>query len=95
MRIALSGPKQVTAGQPAVFSMRVTNTSDRTLDLVDVYVNALREPDLGEEIDEDTDFEEWVLPVEWSSADAPRGRPSGRSSRPSSSASSPRTPTTT
>ncbi|MGW3556004.1 peptidase [Streptomyces sp. NPDC000963] len=71
VRIALSGPKQVTAGQPAVFSMRVTNTSDRTLDLVDVYVNALREPDLGEDIDEDTDFEEWVLPVEWSSADAP------------------------
>ncbi|MFJ4339622.1 peptidase [Streptomyces sp. NPDC088915] len=69
VKIALSGPEKVTAGEPAVFSMRVTNASDRTLDLVDVYVNALREPGPGEDIDEDTDFEKWTIPVEWSSAD--------------------------
>ncbi|MET9932138.1 MULTISPECIES: peptidase [unclassified Streptomyces] len=65
VRIDLSGPEKVTAGQPAVFSMRVTNASDRNLDLVDVYADALREPGPGE----DKDVEEWFIPVEWSSAD--------------------------
>ncbi|WP_053644820.1 MULTISPECIES: hypothetical protein [unclassified Streptomyces] len=69
VQVDLSGPKSITAGQPAVFSMRVTNTSDRTLDLVDVYANASRFVLPGEEVDEDTDFTEWVIPVEWSSAD--------------------------
>ncbi|MFE5829711.1 LAETG motif-containing sortase-dependent surface protein [Streptomyces sp. NPDC056488] len=69
VRIDLSGPKKVTAGEPAVFSMRVTNTTDRTLDLVDVYADALRSPGPGEEIDEHTDFDKWTIPVEWSSAD--------------------------
>ncbi|MGV9688697.1 peptidase [Streptomyces sp. NPDC003444] len=69
VRIDLSGPETITAGQPAVFSMRVTNTSDRALDLVDVYANASRLILPGEDIDEDTDFTKWSIPVEWSSAD--------------------------
>ncbi|MGW0034710.1 peptidase [Streptomyces sp. NPDC003314] len=69
VRIDLSGPETITAGQPAVFSMRVTNASDRPLDLVDVYANASRIILPGEEIDEDTDFTKWSIPVEWSSAD--------------------------
>ncbi|MFF7846959.1 peptidase [Streptomyces sp. NPDC007910] len=69
VRIDLSGPETITAGQPAVFSMRVTNTSDRALDLVDVYANASRLILPGEDVDEDTDFTKWSIPVEWSSAD--------------------------
>ncbi|MER5205018.1 LPXTG cell wall anchor domain-containing protein [Streptomyces sp. NPDC002825] len=69
LKVALSGPKTVTAGEPAIFSLRVTNTSDRTLDLVNAFANAVRLPADGDEIDEDTDFEKFVLPLEWSSPD--------------------------
>ncbi|MEU7385216.1 LPXTG cell wall anchor domain-containing protein [Streptomyces tanashiensis] len=69
VKIALSGPKSVTAGEPAVFSLRVTNTSDQTLDSVHAFANALRLPAPGEEIDEETDFAKHVIPIEWSSDD--------------------------
>ncbi|WP_225803246.1 peptidase [Streptomyces sp. NK15101] len=69
VKVALSGPKKVTAGEPTVFSLRVTNTSDRTLDLVNAFANAMRLPEPGTEIDEETDFAKYVIPVEWSSAD--------------------------
>ncbi|MFC8588068.1 peptidase [Streptomyces sp. NPDC057217] len=69
VRIDLNGPETITAGQPAVFSMRVTNASGRDLDLVDVYANASRLILPGEDVDEDTDFTKWSIPVEWSSAD--------------------------
>ncbi|WP_411073813.1 peptidase [Streptomyces sp. cmx-4-7] len=81
VQIDLSGPQKVTAGEPAVFSMRVTNASDRALDLVDVYADALRDPapgeDTGEDTDEETDFEKWTIPVEWSSADVLEWTPVG------------------
>ncbi|MFI0983865.1 LPXTG cell wall anchor domain-containing protein [Streptomyces exfoliatus] len=69
VEIALSGPKTVTAGQPAVFSLRVTNTSDAPLDAVHAFADALRIPEDDEAIDEETDFADRMIPVEWSSAD--------------------------
>ncbi|MEV7566311.1 LPXTG cell wall anchor domain-containing protein [Streptomyces tanashiensis] len=69
VKVALSGPKTVTAGQPTVFSLRVTNTSDHALDTVNAFANAIRQPAAGEEIDEETDFSKLVLPLEWSSPD--------------------------
>ncbi|MCX4982736.1 hypothetical protein [Streptomyces sp. NBC_00572] len=69
LRVALSGPKTVTAGQSASFSLRVSNTSDRTLEEVNASVNAMRLPEPGEVIDDETDFAKRVIPVEWSSAD--------------------------
>ncbi|MFC8951263.1 peptidase [Streptomyces sp. NPDC057101] len=67
--IAVSGPKTLTAGQPAVFSLRVTNTSDGTLDAVNAFAHAIRAPEPGEVIDEHTDLTDRIIPVEWSSAD--------------------------
>ncbi|MFE7600239.1 peptidase [Streptomyces sp. NPDC057494] len=69
VKVALSGPKTLTAGKPTVFSLRVTNTSDHALDVVNVFANAMRQPAAGEEIDEETDFTKLVIPVEWSSPD--------------------------
>ncbi|TXS10924.1 hypothetical protein EAO70_28355 [Streptomyces sp. adm13(2018)] len=69
LKVTLSGPEKVTAGQSASFSLRVTNEAERTLEDVDVAVSAMRLPEPGEVIDEDTDFSKHVIPVEWSSAD--------------------------
>ncbi|MFF7444265.1 peptidase [Streptomyces sp. NPDC008122] len=69
LEVAVSGPKKVTAGEPAVFSMRVTNTSDHTLNLVNAFANATRLPEPGDVIDDETDFSKLLIPVEWSSAD--------------------------
>ncbi|MFJ5828842.1 LPXTG cell wall anchor domain-containing protein [Streptomyces sp. NPDC093089] len=69
LEIALSGPKTVTAGKPAVFSLRVTNTSDRTLDVVDAFANAVRLPAPDEEVDEETVLAGRLIPIEWSSPD--------------------------
>ncbi|MFD3566353.1 peptidase [Streptomyces sp. NPDC058671] len=69
LEVALSGPKTVTAGQSAIFSLRVTNTSDRTMDAVDVFTNAARLPGAEEVLDEETGFVDGLIPVEWSSAD--------------------------
>ncbi|MGA5197274.1 LPXTG cell wall anchor domain-containing protein [Streptomyces exfoliatus] len=69
VKVALSGPKTVTAGQPAIFSLRVTNTSDAPLDAVNAFVDALQIPEDDEVIDEETDFADRMIPVEWSSAD--------------------------
>ncbi|WP_017239470.1 LPXTG cell wall anchor domain-containing protein [Streptomyces sp. SS] len=67
--VTLSGPKTVTAGQPAVFSLRVTNTSDRALDVVDAFATAVRLPKPDEVIDDETVLEGRLIPIEWSSAD--------------------------
>ncbi|MFE5543048.1 peptidase [Streptomyces sp. NPDC056534] len=69
LKVTLSGPKKVTAGQSASFSLRVTNDAERTLEDVKVAVNAMRLPEPGEVIDDETDFSKHVIPVEWSSAD--------------------------
>ncbi|WP_369145884.1 peptidase [Streptomyces sp. R44] len=69
VKVAVTGPKTVTAGQPTVFSLRVTNTSDHTLDAVNAFVNAVRLPEPGTDIDDETDFSKYAIPVEWSSAD--------------------------
>ncbi|MEV6250861.1 LPXTG cell wall anchor domain-containing protein [Streptomyces sp. NPDC051742] len=69
LTVALSGPKTVTAGEPTVFSLRVTNTSDAPLDDVNAFAGALRIPEGDDVIDEETDFADRMIPVEWSSAD--------------------------
>ncbi|MEX0173512.1 peptidase [Streptomyces sp. LMG1-1-1.1] len=69
VKVALSGPKTVTAGKPAVFSLRVTNKSDRALDVVNAFATAVRLPDPGEEVDDETDLADRLIPIEWSSAD--------------------------
>ncbi|MGW5774938.1 peptidase [Streptomyces sp. NPDC003863] len=69
VKVALTGPKTVTAGKSASFSLRVSNDGDRDLDAVSAYVNALQLPEPGDVIDDETDFFERYISVEWSSAD--------------------------
>ncbi|MEU2115169.1 peptidase [Streptomyces sp. NPDC016459] len=69
VELAVTGPKTVTAGQPAIFSLRVTNISDGPLNTVTAFAGAMRAPEPGEVIDEETDFTDRLIPVEWSSAD--------------------------
>ncbi|MER5712474.1 LPXTG cell wall anchor domain-containing protein [Streptomyces sp. NPDC002122] len=67
--VALNGPKTITAGTSAVFSLRVTNISDRTLETVQAYAGAIRLPEPGDLLDDETDWESQLIQVEWSSAD--------------------------
>ncbi|MFJ8658203.1 peptidase [Streptomyces sp. NPDC093795] len=69
LKLALSGPKTLTAGQPAVFSLRFTNTSDRTLDAVTAFADALQSGEPDEVIDEESDVADRLIPIEWSSPD--------------------------
>ncbi|MER5311181.1 peptidase [Streptomyces sp. NPDC002773] len=69
LKLALSGPKTLTAGQSAVFSLRFTNTSDRTLDTVAAFVDAMQSGDDEEVIDEESDVADRLIPIEWSSPD--------------------------
>ncbi|MEU7513158.1 LPXTG cell wall anchor domain-containing protein [Streptomyces sp. NPDC042898] len=69
LTVALNGPKTITAGTSAVFSLRVTNISDRTLESVQAYAGALQLPEPGDVIDDETDWENQLIQVEWSSAD--------------------------
>ncbi|MFE5714430.1 LPXTG cell wall anchor domain-containing protein [Streptomyces sp. NPDC056501] len=69
LKVALSGPKTITAGTSAVFSLRVTNTSDQTLEEVQAYAAAFQVPESGDLIDDETDWENQLIQVEWSSAD--------------------------
>ncbi|MEU7073608.1 LPXTG cell wall anchor domain-containing protein [Streptomyces narbonensis] len=69
LKVALTGPKTITAGTSAVFSLRVTNTSDQSLEEVQAYASALHLPESDELIDEETDWESRLIQVEWSSAD--------------------------
>ncbi|MGA5868448.1 peptidase [Streptomyces cinereoruber] len=66
--VALSGPKKVTAGTSALFSLRVSNTSEKTFDEVEAYAFAAALPD---SIEEDDFFEDYIT-VEWSSAAHPK-----------------------
>ncbi|MFC8490590.1 peptidase [Streptomyces sp. NPDC057235] len=65
VKVVLGGPKKVTAGTSAVFSLRVSNTSKKTLDEVEAYAFAAALPD---SIEEEDFFKEYIT-VEWSSAD--------------------------
>ncbi|MFD3662271.1 LPXTG cell wall anchor domain-containing protein [Streptomyces sp. NPDC058659] len=69
LKVALNGPKTVTAGEPAIFSLRVSNPTEETLEGVHAYVDAMRLPAPGELIDDETHFAKRIIPVEWSSAD--------------------------
>ncbi|ALO10318.1 hypothetical protein AQF52_4724 [Streptomyces venezuelae] len=69
LKVALTGPKTITAGTSAVFSLRVTNTSDQTLEAVQAYAAAFQVPESGDVIDDETDWENQLIQVEWSSAD--------------------------
>lgn len=68
VKVALNGPKSVTAGDTAIFSLRVSNTSDRTLDEVQALPYAAALPDEEEVLDGESDFKEYIS-IEWSSAD--------------------------
>ncbi|MEK9521345.1 peptidase [Streptomyces venezuelae] len=72
--VALSGPKTVTVGTSAVFSLRITNTTDRTLDQVKAYADAAALPDGEEPIDEDGFFKRYIS-VEWTGAGNPHWSP--------------------
>ncbi|WP_435974603.1 peptidase [Streptomyces sp. Qhu_M48] len=67
VKVALSGPKSITVGTSAVFSLRVTNTTDRTLDAVEAYVGAAA---LATEEDEDGYFKQFIT-IEWTGAGNP------------------------
>ncbi|MEU5215468.1 LPXTG cell wall anchor domain-containing protein [Streptomyces sp. NPDC020807] len=75
IKVALTGPTAITAGQSGIFSMKVSNASDVALNGVQAYAGALRLPESideeTDEIDEDTDWEERRIQVEWSTTDAP------------------------
>ncbi|MFJ9429263.1 LPXTG cell wall anchor domain-containing protein [Streptomyces sp. NPDC101490] len=70
LKVTLSGPKKITAGTSAVFSMRVANTGERTLEAVEAYAAALNLTVIEGEIDEDEYMEDF-LGLEWSSAAQP------------------------
>ncbi|MER5964450.1 peptidase [Streptomyces sp. NPDC002057] len=67
VKVGLSGPKTITAGTSAVFSLQVTNTTERTLDAVEAYVGAAALP--GEE-DENGYFKQFIT-IEWTGAGNP------------------------
>ncbi|MFF8836117.1 LPXTG cell wall anchor domain-containing protein [Streptomyces sp. NPDC015130] len=69
LKVALTGPKTITAGTGAVFTLRVTNTSDQTLEAVQAYASAFQLPESDDVIDDETDWENQLIQVEWSSAD--------------------------
>lgn len=69
VKVALSGPKSVTAGTSAIFSLRVSNTSDRTLDEVEALAYAAALPDGEAPFDEESGFYKEYISIEWSSAD--------------------------
>ncbi|MFE3073171.1 peptidase [Streptomyces sp. NPDC059247] len=72
LKVTLNGPKKITAGTSAVFSMRVANTGERTLDAVEAYAAALKLPGMGEDMDEDeAEDPERFLGLEWSSVAQP------------------------
>ncbi|MEU3688251.1 LPXTG cell wall anchor domain-containing protein [Streptomyces narbonensis] len=67
--VALSGPKTVTAGTSAIFSLRVGNSSERTLDEVEAYAYAAALPADEGVMDEEIEFPKEHITIEWSSAD--------------------------
>ncbi|WP_055599020.1 hypothetical protein [Streptomyces aureus] len=74
VKVALTGPKTVTVGTSAVFSLRITNNADRVLDEVGAYADAAALPDGEEPIDEDGFFKRYIT-VEWTGAGNPHWSP--------------------
>ncbi|WP_329281788.1 peptidase [Streptomyces sp. NBC_00691] len=74
VKVALSGPKTVTVGTSAVFSLRITNNADRVLDQVGAYAAAAALPDGEAPIDDDGFFERYI-DVEWTGAGNPHWTP--------------------
>ncbi|MEF9884709.1 peptidase [Streptomyces sp. P9-A4] len=72
VKVSMTGPKSVTAGTTALFSLRVSNTTDHTLKAVQAYAAALNitGPD-GETDEEEGEFFDDLLTFEWSSASHP------------------------
>lgn len=78
LAVQVTGPTSVTAGTSAVFSLKVRNTSERTLDAVEAYAFAATLPTDWEEIDENEEPPSgWnkFITVEWSSAKNPAWSP--------------------
>ncbi|MER7625492.1 peptidase [Streptomyces sp. NPDC126503] len=78
LAVQVTGPTTVTAGTSAVFSLKVRNTSERTLDAVEAYAFAATLPTDWEEIDESEEPPSgWnkFITVAWSSAKNPAWTP--------------------
>ncbi|GGR39669.1 LAETG motif-containing sortase-dependent surface protein [Streptomyces roseolus] len=69
----LTGPKTITIGSSADFSLTVENTSDRDLDSVRSYLFAAHVPESWEDIldEEDPDFGQYFS-IDWKSAANPK-----------------------
>ncbi|MER6097923.1 peptidase [Streptomyces sp. NPDC001728] len=72
VKVSMTGPKTVTAGTSAQFSLRVSNTTDHTLKAVQAYAAALNITGVDDESDEEEgEFFDELLTFEWSSAAHP------------------------
>ncbi|WP_282694929.1 peptidase [Streptomyces sp. CC208A] len=69
----LTGPKTITIGSSANFSLTVKNTSDRDLDSVRSYLFAAHLPESWEDVllDDETDFAQYFS-IDWKSAANPK-----------------------
>ncbi|MFJ8132933.1 COG1361 family protein [Streptomyces hydrogenans] len=72
VRSTLAGPKTITIGSSANFSLTVKNTSDRDLDSVRSYLFAAQLPESWEDIDdEDPDLDRY-FDIDWKTAANPK-----------------------
>ncbi|MFJ6420636.1 LAETG motif-containing sortase-dependent surface protein [Streptomyces hydrogenans] len=72
VRSTLTGPKSITIGSSANFSLTVKNTSDRDLDSVRSYLFAAQLPESWEDIDdEDPDLDRY-FDIDWKTAANPK-----------------------
>ncbi|MDX2560036.1 peptidase [Streptomyces sp. TX20-6-3] len=74
VKVALTGPKKVTVGTSAVFSLRITNTTDRVLDQVEAYADATPLLD-GEGPEDENGYFKRYITVEWTGAGNPHWSP--------------------
>ncbi|MFB7279328.1 peptidase [Streptomyces hydrogenans] len=71
VRSTLTGPKTITIGSSANFSLTVKNTSDRDLDSVRSYLFAAQLPESWEDIDEEHPNLDRYFDIDWKSAANP------------------------
>ncbi|APE23266.1 MULTISPECIES: LPXTG cell wall anchor domain-containing protein [Streptomyces] len=72
--VDLTGPKKITAGTSAVFSLSIKNNSQRTLDSVNALAFATNLPDDWEDVLEGEKPEQFIT-VEWTGAGNPHWSP--------------------
>ncbi|MFB8042389.1 LAETG motif-containing sortase-dependent surface protein [Streptomyces hydrogenans] len=72
VRSTLTGPKTITIGSSANFSLTVKNTSDRDLDSVRSYLFAAQLPESWEDIDEEHPDLDRYFDIDWKTAANPK-----------------------